>query len=158
MTSDDLLDPLIGPGMKGFPHDAPAVRRSAIAARGWSVLAGDLPLPSAVLKRAAVDHNVAWLQGLARRWGIDLAPHGKTTMSPQLFRRQLDAGAWGLTFATVAQMRAGVAGNSTCVSPNSRSPSTIALAIAPSAGVMPPSPPPRRPRGCVVDGTSLMAV
>jgi D-serine dehydratase len=28
------------------------------------------------------------------RWGIDLAPHGKTTMSPQLFTRQLVAGAW----------------------------------------------------------------
>ena len=28
----------------------------------------------------------------------------------------------------------------------------------PSAGVIPPSPPPRRPSGCVVDGTSLMAV
>ena len=45
------------------------------------------------------------MQGQARRWGIDLAPHGKTTMSPQLFRRQLDAGAWGLTFATVTQLR-----------------------------------------------------
>ena len=30
-------------------------------------------------------------------------------MSPQLFRRQLDAGAWGLTFATVTQLAVGVA-------------------------------------------------
>jgi D-serine dehydratase len=30
-------------------------------------------------------------------------------MSPQLFRRQLDAGAWGMTFATVTQARLGVA-------------------------------------------------
>jgi D-serine dehydratase len=44
-----------------------------------------------------------------REGGIDMAPHGKTTMSPQLLKRQLDAGAWGLTFATVAQLRAGVA-------------------------------------------------
>jgi len=109
MTSEDLLDPLIGPGFKGFPHTAPAVRRSAIAACGWNVLAGDLPLPIALLKRAAVDHNVAWLQGQARRWGIDLAPHGKTTMSPQLFARQLAAGAWGMTFATVTQLGVGVA-------------------------------------------------
>jgi D-serine dehydratase len=40
---------------------------------------------------------------------VRFAPHGKTTMSPQLFRRQLDAGAWGLTFATVTQMQAGLA-------------------------------------------------
>ena len=109
MNPDDLLDPLIGPGFKGFPHDATAVRRSAIAGRGWNVLAGDLPLPVAILKRAAVDHNVGWLQGQARRWGIDLAPHGKTTMSPQLFERQLAAGAWGLSFATVGQLAIGVA-------------------------------------------------
>ena len=109
MTPEDLLDPLIGPGHKGYPHDALAMRRSAIAGQGWNVLAGDLPLPIALLKRAAIDHNVAWLQGQAHRWGIDLAPHGKTTMSPQLFARQLAAGAWGITFATVTQLVVGVA-------------------------------------------------
>jgi D-serine dehydratase len=109
MTPDDLLDPLIGPGLKGYPHDAPALRRSAIAARGWNVLAGDLPLPIAILKCDAVDHNIGWLQRQAQQWGIDLAPHGKTTMSPQLFARQLEAGAWGITFATVTQLAVGVA-------------------------------------------------
>lgn len=109
MTTDDLLDPLIGPGFKGFPHGHAALRRSAVAQAGWNVLAGDLPFPIAVLKRDAVAHNVDWLQRQARQWGIDLAPHGKTTMSPQLFQRQLDAGAWGLTFATVTQLGVGVA-------------------------------------------------
>ena len=109
MTTDDLLDPLIGPGFKGFPHGHAPMRRSAVGQAGWNVLAGDLPFPVAVLKRDAVAHNVDWLQRQAQRWGIDLAPHGKTTMSPQLFRRQLDAGAWGLTFATVTQLRVGVA-------------------------------------------------
>ncbi|MGH2408050.1 MAG: amino acid deaminase, partial [Candidatus Limnocylindrales bacterium] len=33
--------------------------------------------------------------------GVDLAPHGKTTMAPQLFARQLDAGAWGISAATI---------------------------------------------------------
>jgi D-serine dehydratase len=109
MTAADLLDPLIGPGFKGFPHGHPALRRSAIAQVGWNVLAGDLPFPIAVLKRDALAHNVDWLQRQARHWGIDLAPHGKTTMSPQLFQRQLDAGAWGISFATVTQLAVGVA-------------------------------------------------
>src|SRR5919202_6212776 len=43
------------------------------------------------------------------RWceerGIRHAPHGKTTMAPQLFKRQLDAGAWAITAATVTQAR-----------------------------------------------------
>jgi D-serine dehydratase len=50
---------------------------------------------------------------------VRFAPHGKTTMSPQVFRRQLDAGAWGLTFATVAQLRIGVeAGARRCLIAN----------------------------------------
>ena len=35
--------------------------------------------------------------------GVALAPHGKTTMAPQLFADQLAAGAWGITAATVGQ-------------------------------------------------------
>jgi len=37
--------------------------------------------------------------------GVVLAPHGKTSMSPQLFRRQLADGAWGISVATVQQLR-----------------------------------------------------
>lgn len=106
---DPLLDPLFDSGYKGYPRTQPARRRSAIAAAGWNVLAGDLPLPLAVLKREALEHNVAWMQAQVTAWGVSFAPHGKTTMSPQLFRRQLDAGAWGITFATVTQLAVGVA-------------------------------------------------
>ncbi len=34
---------------------------------------------------------------------VQLAPHGKTTMSPQIFKMQLDNGCWGISVATVAQ-------------------------------------------------------
>jgi D-serine dehydratase len=101
-------DPLLGPWLKGFPPAAEPVRRSQLARQGWNVLAGDLPLPVAVLKADALSHNLAWMQAFARARGLDLAPHGKTTMSPQLFQRQLQAGAWGITFATVFQLRLGV--------------------------------------------------
>ncbi|SDI95701.1 D-serine dehydratase [Variovorax sp. OV700] len=109
-TADqDFNDPLLGSNFKGYPRTQPPRRRSEVGAAGWNVLAGDLPLPLAVLKREALEHNLAWMQSRVREWGIDLAPHGKTTMSPQLFQRQLDAGAWGLTFATVTQLAVGVA-------------------------------------------------
>ncbi|MDB5460602.1 MAG: alanine racemase, partial [Caulobacteraceae bacterium] len=35
--------------------------------------------------------------------GVSLAPHAKTTMCPEIIRRQLDAGAWGITVASVSQ-------------------------------------------------------
>jgi len=105
----DVLDPLLDATFKGFPHGAAPLRRSQVGAQGWNVLAGDLPLPLAVIRRDALAHNIGWMQRYADGAGVGFAPHGKTTMSPQLFRRQLDAGAWGLTFATVTQMQAGLA-------------------------------------------------
>jgi D-serine dehydratase len=53
-------------------------------------------------------HNLAWMQDYARAKGVQLAPHGKTTLSPELFHMQLEAGAWGLTFATIFQLGIGV--------------------------------------------------
>jgi D-serine dehydratase len=100
---------LLGPWLKGFPPDAQPLAPGDIAARRWNLLAGDLPLPLAALDRDALAHNIQWMQAYARSQGVDLAPHGKTTMSPQLFQRQLDAGAWGITFANVFQLRVGVA-------------------------------------------------
>lgn len=107
-SAPDDTDPLLGPWLKGFPPAAEPLRRSQLAGRGWRLLDGDLPLPVAVLKAGALAHNLRWMQAFAHERGLDLAPHGKTTMSPQLFRRQLDAGAWGITFATVFQLRVGV--------------------------------------------------
>ena len=69
---------------------------------------GDLPFPVAVLKETALAHNLAWMADFTRATGVLLAPHGKTTMAPQLFARQIEAGAWGITFATMQQVSLGV--------------------------------------------------
>lgn len=92
---------------KGFPLAAVPCRLDEIGMRAWNILNGDLPFPIAVLRDSALRHNLAWMQEFARSRGIDLAPHGKTTMSPELYRRQIDAGAWGITFATVHQLAVG---------------------------------------------------
>jgi len=106
---ESLTTPLIDASFKGFPHHSSALPLSQIGAQGWNVLKGDLPLPLAVIKRDVLQHNLSWMQDFAATRGLGLAPHGKTSMSPQLFRRQLDAGAWGMTFATVTQTCIGVA-------------------------------------------------
>lgn len=103
-----LPDPLLDASCKGFPFTAAPCRASEIAQRGWNVLADDLPLPLAVLRRSALAHNLAWMQDFAQRKGVLLAPHGKTTMAPELFAQQLANGAWGLTFATAFQASVGV--------------------------------------------------
>ncbi|AMM25420.1 alanine racemase [Variovorax sp. PAMC 28711] len=104
-----MTSPTLAPGLKGYPHTAAPLRLEDVRAAGWNVLAGDLPLPIALLKREALEHNLRWMQARVDQWGIGFAPHGKTTMSPQLFKRQIDAGAWGITFANVTQLAIGVA-------------------------------------------------
>src|SRR3954470_12375624 len=64
----------------------------------------DVPLPVLVLRESALAHNLATMQAWCDARGLSLAPHGKTTMAPELVRRQLDAGAWGMTAATVPQV------------------------------------------------------
>lgn len=93
---------------KGFPPAAAPCPIDEIADRHWNVMAGDLPFPTAILKDSAMRHNIAWMQNFARERGLRIAPHGKTTMSPEIYRWQIDAGAWGLSFATVYQLGVGL--------------------------------------------------
>lgn len=64
-----------------------------------------LPLPAAVLKQSALTFNRTWMKRFLAETGMQLCPHGKTTMSPQLFQMQLDDGAWGITAATAHHVR-----------------------------------------------------
>jgi D-serine deaminase-like pyridoxal phosphate-dependent protein len=61
--------------------------------------------PLTVLDDAALTHNLTTMADWCARRGMSLAPHGKTTMAPQLFARQLALGAWGMTAANVSQLR-----------------------------------------------------
>lgn len=80
------------------------------AAQPGAVLVRDVSLPALVIHREALEHNIAWMQDFVTRSGAVLAPHGKTSMAPALFRRQLEQGAWGLTLATAVQTCTAYAG------------------------------------------------
>ncbi|MGP9765508.1 amino acid deaminase [Halomonas sp. AOP13-D3-9] len=75
---------------------------------GPNMLSG-VSLPAAVVHEGPLAHNIEWMQRFAEAHGARLAPHGKTTMTPALFHRQLQAGAWGVTLATAPQCRAAFA-------------------------------------------------
>jgi len=83
---------------KGFP----ARRRRYV---GWSVFDADVLMPTAVLLRSALLNNSASFAAFCLRHHVWFAPHGKTTMSPELFRLQLEDGAWAITAATVFQAK-----------------------------------------------------
>lgn len=93
---------------KGFPSERAPFPLGAAAQQRLSLLSGDLPLPVAVLRESALAHNARWFGDFLAATGASLAPHGKTTCSPQLFADQLRDGAWGLTVADVRQARLAV--------------------------------------------------
>jgi len=99
-----LDEQLLHPGVKGLPITEP-LRQGAVGLQDWNVLRADTSFPVALLKVAALQHNLAWMRDFCARHGAVLAPHGKTTMCPQLFGAQLANGAWGITLATAPQVQ-----------------------------------------------------
>jgi len=89
---------------KGLPYGLPPLAVGAVGRQGWSVLAGDLPLPLAVIREPVVRANSAWMSAFLAANGLVIAPHGKTTMAPALFDLQVADGAWAITVATVQQL------------------------------------------------------
>ena len=99
-----LEEQLLQPGVKGLPITAP-LRQGALGVQNWNVLRADTSFPVAVLKESALRHNLDWMRRFCAQYGATLAPHGKTTMSPQLFGAQLANGAWGITLASATQVQ-----------------------------------------------------
>lgn len=61
--------------------------------------------PVLLLKEQALADNLQSMQDFCHRSGLSLAPHVKTTLSPEIISRQLGAGAWAVTVATPTQLR-----------------------------------------------------
>ena len=89
---------------KGFP--ATVAGRTVAELVAARVPLAEFATPLLVLDEPALRHNLGLMAQYCAEHRVDLAPHGKTTMAPQLFARQLDAGAWGITAATIAHVRA----------------------------------------------------
>lgn len=70
-----------------------------------SLFAGDFSWPLLVIHRDALQHNLRVQADYCQEHGAALAPHGKTTMSPSILYSQMAAGAWGMTGATISQVR-----------------------------------------------------
>lgn len=93
------------PGTKGLPLGSEGLTLGAVGRSGRDALGGELPMPLLVLRESALAENIGAMAAFCERNGVLLAPHGKTTMAPQLFARQIDAGAWAMTAATPVHMQ-----------------------------------------------------
>ncbi len=62
-----------------------------------------LATPAVILDLAAFEHNVKAMARLCKRAGLSLRPHAKTHKSVEMARRQMAAGAVGISVATIRE-------------------------------------------------------
>lgn len=87
---------------KGIPFEFRF--ESAIASESRvNILEEALHFPLLLLKESALEYNLAAMAEWCGANNFLIAPHGKTTMTPRIFERQIKAGAWAITVATASQ-------------------------------------------------------
>ncbi len=90
---------------KGLPPDAEGLTVGELAAQRRNLFTDGFTTPVLALSAERLEHNLELMERYAARHGLAFAPHGKTSMAPQLFQRQIERGAWGITLAVPHQVR-----------------------------------------------------
>lgn len=99
----------VGPFTKGLALTAVQeldVVRSTLRGGAFEIGSEVTRYPVLELKNSAIEHNIALMASASAQAGCVHAPHIKTSMSPQLVARQVAAGTWGVTTATVGHIAA----------------------------------------------------
>jgi D-serine deaminase-like pyridoxal phosphate-dependent protein len=102
-----LAEERVGHRFKGLPPDAAGLTVGELAAQRRNLFdpASGFTTPVLALSAERLEHNLARMGSYATRHGLSFAPHGKTSMAPRLFQRQIEHGAWGITLAVPHQVR-----------------------------------------------------
>jgi D-serine deaminase-like pyridoxal phosphate-dependent protein len=90
---------------KGLPPSATGLTVAELAGQRRNLFTDGFTTPVLTLSAERLEHNLALMETYTTRHGLAFAPHGKTSMAPQLFHRQIERGAWGITLAVPHQVR-----------------------------------------------------
>jgi D-serine deaminase-like pyridoxal phosphate-dependent protein len=88
---------------KNFPISSQNRSIKAFVKSKPNIFRSEFQFPMMVLKESALKNNIEVMTKYCKSVGAELAPHVKTTMSPQIAQMQIDAGAWALTIANFWQ-------------------------------------------------------
>jgi D-serine deaminase-like pyridoxal phosphate-dependent protein len=88
---------------KGFPLNSYGKTVDQFLSTKPNIFTSGFQFPIMVLKDNALKHNIDRMARFCKSVGAELAPHVKTTMSPQIAQMQVDAGAFALTIANFWQ-------------------------------------------------------
>ncbi len=90
---------------KGLPPAQEGRTVAELTQARLSLFEDGFTTPLLTLDADAVRHNLALMARWTTEHDLAFAPHGKTPLAPQLYRRQLDLGAWGITAAVPSHLR-----------------------------------------------------
>jgi len=88
---------------KGFPIDSYGKTLEQFLATKPNLFTSNFQFPIMVLKESALNNNIAQMMSFCDSVKAELAPHVKTTMSPQLAKMQIAAGVSAFTVANFWQ-------------------------------------------------------
>jgi len=100
-----LAEELVDHRFKGLPPDADGLTIGELTAQRRNLFTDGFTTPVLALSAERLEHNLQLMETYATRHGLAFAPHGKTSMAPRLFHRQIEYGAWGITLAVPHQVR-----------------------------------------------------
>ena len=100
-----LADERLDWRFKGLPASWWGRTAGQICAATPNLVREDTLGPVCVLRAEALSHNLVTMADWCSDRGVELAPHGKTHMAPQLLARQFESGASAVTVATISQAR-----------------------------------------------------
>ena len=81
-----ILDMPLDSRTKGIPIVDGFVRLRDVGAQGWNVVRGDMMFPLLTLREERMKQNLSTMRSIAEHHNVCLAPHGKSTVCPQLYR------------------------------------------------------------------------
>jgi D-serine deaminase-like pyridoxal phosphate-dependent protein len=102
---DAIREDVLDWRFRSTPPTLSGLTLAEAASRRPGLFSGGFLGPVVVLESEPLEHNLRTMSEWSETRGIKLAPHGKTTMAPQLWAKQLELGAWGITAANAGHLR-----------------------------------------------------
>jgi D-serine deaminase-like pyridoxal phosphate-dependent protein len=90
---------------RGLPEGSFGKTISQYLATSPNLFTDGYQWPQAIMLDSSLEHNLTTMNAFCKKHNVELAPHVKTHMSPQLAKRQIDNGSWGVTVANPSQAR-----------------------------------------------------
>ncbi len=105
MDLSEIQNTILDRRTKGIPGSSEPFPLKELKNKKWNILKEDMPMPLMVLKQKNYLHNLKTFSNYLEKHNLDIAPHGKTTMAPQIFSEQIKHGAWGITAGAINQIQ-----------------------------------------------------